>query len=208
MMQHWRLDPDDPTEEVLTKAVATLRDGGILAIPTETYYGLAGALSQRRALEHIQRVKGRGRDKPLLLLVSGPEMVRSLTDRVPDSFSGLADAFWPGPLTLVVPAREGLPTTVVSPAGGVAVRMSPDPTVAALLVRLGEPISGTSANPGGHPPARTADEIEPMEGIAAVLDTGPTPGGPPSTLLDLTPSAPEILREGAIAPGELAEVLS
>jgi len=208
-MPVWQIRPEDPDPGILRRAADLLAAGGLVVIPTETYYGIAADLRRPQALRRVQQLKGRGADKPLLLLVQDIAAARALAPVAPPLLETLAARFWPGPLTMVLPAAPGLPDTVVSATGGVAVRQSPHPVTTALLRALGSPISGTSANRTGRPPARLVAELD-LGGdsaVAAVLDAGATPGGPPSTLLDLTRRPPRVLRPGAIAPEALERLL-
>lgn len=207
-MRTWRVRGDEADAETLDQAAEALRSGGVLVVPTETYYGLAADLRRPEALERVRCAKGRGQDKPLLLLLQGVAAARALAPGASPRLEALAAAFWPGPLTLVLPAGEGLPRPVVSPGGGVAVRHSPHPVLADLLARLGGPVTGTSANLAGRPPARTVGELELGPGAAdGIVDAGPCPGGAPSTVLDLTEEPPRILRHGAVTASRLRRLL-
>lgn len=184
------------------RVAAHLRAGGLIAYPTETVYGFGCAL-EHSALERLAALKGRTAEEPFLLLVEGGE-VPGL--HWTESAHRLAAAFWPGPLTVVLRAEPGrFPDRVVGRGGTVAVRSSPHPAVKAILSALGAPITSTSANIVGEPPATSA------AGIVArwselgspsdlwILDGGPLPPSPPSTIVECTAARPRILREGAIS---------
>jgi L-threonylcarbamoyladenylate synthase len=187
----------------------TLRQGGVAVIPTETFYGLAGLVSSRKAVSRIYAVKGRDPAKPLSLLAANLEMVLSLTAAHRPAFFKLAEAFWPGPLTMVLAASKAVPPSVAGPGNTVAVRVPPLAWLCRLLEELGEPVTATSANLSG------AKEIsEPSEAVASfsgrveiIIDGGPTPGGRPSTIIDLVPPEPVVLREGGIPRSAIADVL-
>jgi L-threonylcarbamoyladenylate synthase len=184
----------------LDEALAVLRGGGVVAYPTETYYGLAVDARDEGALERLLALKGRGADRTISLIVADRAMVESLCAEIPRRAIELMEAHWPGPLTLVLPARPGLPPALVG-EGGVAVRCSPHPVAAALVAALGAPITATSANRAGQPPARTPAEVRAaFTGGAAlhVCEAGETPGGPPSTLVRVRGDALEVLRRGAV----------
>jgi L-threonylcarbamoyladenylate synthase len=183
----------------IAEAAAAIRRGEIVAFPTETYYGLAVDALDVRALALLFAFKGRGAEKASALLVADLAMFAELCADVPARARELAATYWPGPLTLAVPARPDLPTAIVHD-GFVAARVSPHPVAQALVVAVGRPITATSANPVGADPARTAAEV--LAHFAGrefnLLDGGQTPGGPPSTLVRVRGDGIEILRQGAI----------
>lgn len=194
----------------IERAAATIRAGGVVAFPTETFYGLGADPHQPAALDRVLRLKGRGgEDKPLLLLAASLDQVAPWVGDLPPGFDTLVARFWPGPLTLVLPAAPDLPPSLVGPGGGVAVRISPHPLARRLCSASGTAITGTSANRTDAPPARTAAAVRAAFGdrIDAVIDGGTTPGGAPSTLVELTPEGARLLRAGALAEAALAEVI-
>lgn len=204
-MRIWRVR-DGENDAAVHAAASVIREGGIVAVPTETFYGLAADLRHPRALARVQRLKGGRARKPLLLLVRGVEDLPALVAEAPEGFEELVHAFWPGALTVALPARAELPETVLSARGGVAVRCSSDPVLRRLLDAVGGPVSGTSANRGAAPPVRRPEAID-VPGLDGVLDAGETPGGQPSTLLELGDRGARILREGAVGRTALAEIL-
>lgn len=184
--------------EEIVFAVEALRRGEVVGYPTETFYGLAVNALDELALVRLRQLKGRDADKPISVLVSG----RAMLDRLCGSISPLArrlmEAYWPGPLTLVLPARRGLPRPLLSD-GYIAVRESSHPTAQALVAAFGGPITATSANPAGEPPATTPESVEEMfEGRCRVLHGGTTVGGAASTVARVRGSRVEILRQGAL----------
>jgi len=188
-----------------------LRLGGLIAYPTETVYGI-GCLPNPKALDRLAALKGREHARPFLLLVTGPEQAPGL-DWTPVALR-LADAFWPGPLTLALRAEPGrYPARVVGPDGAVAVRASPHPAVKAILAATGEPITSTSANlPGALPATNAAEVLRVLEAIHApddlwLLDGGPLPPSPPSTIVDCSAGRPRVLRSGAIEVERLRTVV-
>jgi L-threonylcarbamoyladenylate synthase len=180
-------------------AAAAIGRGEIVAFPTETYYALAVDALDARALDLLFAFKGRGAEKASALLVADLAMFATLCAGVPVRARELAATYWPGPLTLALPARSDLPAAIVHD-GFVAARVSSHPVAHDLVVAAGRPITATSANPARARPARTADEV--MAHFAGtdfhLLDGGQTPGGPPSTLVRLRGDELEILRQGAI----------
>lgn len=184
--------------EEITFAAAALKRGEVVAYPTETFYGLAVNALDELALARLRHLKGRDADKAISVLVTGPEMAAELCRSIPPLARRLMAAYWPGPLTLALPARKGLPPPLVSD-GFVAVRESPHPTARALVAAFGGPITATSANLSGQPPATTPEVVEEtFEGKCRVLHGGATAGGAPSTLARVRGSRIEILRQGAL----------
>ncbi len=188
---------------------AHLKAGGLLAYPTETVYGL-GSRPRAADVAALAALKGRRRDKPFLLLVSSRRMVEAQGLVFTEAANALADAFWPGPLTLVLGGGEGqLPDALRGPEGGIAVRWTGHATMAQLIEALGHPLTSTSANRPGGPTAPgvaaiTADFAAAIaEGKLLVLDGGALGNVPPSTVVDCTRRQPRLIREGAIPKGEL-----
>lgn len=188
-----------------------LREGGLIAYPTETVYGF-GCVLRDDALRRLGDLKRRAADRPFLLLTPSRERVADL--RWTERARILADAFWPGPLTLVLADPEGLyPGRVRGSTGGVAVRRTPHPAASTLVERLGDPLTSTSANEPGAAPARTADEAEravrALGGDPAevwILDGGTLSASPPSTIVDCTDEQRAVVvRAGAIPPRRLEE---
>jgi len=198
-----------PAFDSLEKASRILREGGVVIYPTETFYALGASVANPQALDRIYELKKRPRGLPLLCLVEGREMVRDLVARIPQEAELLMGRFWPGPLTLVLPAKEGLHPHLVGTQGGVAVRQSPNPIARLLVQKVGSPVVGTSANLTGCDPAARVGDV-PQEILAKVdfvLDGGALPGGVPSTILDCTAVPFRILREGVISREELLEAV-
>ena len=183
-------------EEILFAAHA-LRRGEVVAYPTETFYGLAVNALDELALARLRQLKGRG-EKAISVLVLGDAMIERLCRTVPAAARKLMARHWPGPLTIALPARAGLPAPLIS-EGCVAIRESPHPTARALLEVFGGPITATSANPAGVDRPSTPEGVEELfEGRCRVLHAGTTPGGAPSTLVRVRGSRIEILRQGAL----------
>ena len=186
-----------------------LARGGLVAYPTETVYGL-GSAPEEGALRALSALKGRPPRKPFLLLVAGRSMAEAYGLAFNPAARAMADACWPGPLTLALPGGEGrLPDPLRGAEGGIAVRHTGHRPLARLIERLGHPITSTSANRPGSPPAPGADgtaalfEAAVQDGTLLVLDGGVLGNVPPSTLVDCTRAVPSIIREGAIPRAEL-----
>lgn len=185
----------------LAHAANLLRTGGVVAFPTETYYGLAVDPFNHQALERLFAIKRRPRYLPILVLVSGPEQLPLLTGALPDLYRHLITRFWPGPLTLVCPALPGLPPQLTGNTPTVGVRQSPNETAAALLAAFGGPVTATSANITGFPATVSAREVARTfaDEIDLIVDGGDTPGGAGSTLVGLEQGRLRCIREGKVA---------
>lgn len=188
----------------LAPYVEALKRGEVVAFPTESSYGLAVDARSRAALDRLFALKEREPGKPPPLLVDGAQMLTQLVTHVPPRAQKLAERYWPGPLTLVLPARADLPEPLVLD-GGVGARKSPHPLADRLCAQLGAPITATSANLSGTPPAMTAEEVRNAFGDRVlVLDGGPAGGGKPSTVVRVADDGTlTILRAGAIDPAQL-----
>lgn len=175
-----------------------IQEGGIVAVPTETFYGLGVNPFDTAALVRLTVVKGRPQGMPVLVLLASLRDVPLFAAHVPEAASMLMEAFWPGALTILVPAHSSVPRTVTGERGRVGLRLSSCQPLRQLLDRVG-PLTGTSANRTGAAPALTAQEVQVTLGqdVDAILDAGPTPGGLPSTVVEAD-DALHIIREGAI----------
>jgi L-threonylcarbamoyladenylate synthase len=190
----------------IQKAAQIILQGGLVAFPTETFYGLAGEAGNEAALEKIFRVKGREEGKPLLLLAADKSWLPGLVLEVPALAERLMNGFWPGPLTLVFKASPRISPLLTANTGKIGIRVSSHPVAQALVQAVGRPITGTSANLSGKASTSTAQEVFQSlgESLGAILDGGRTAGGPGSTVLDVSGPSPHIIREGAITRKELA----
>jgi L-threonylcarbamoyladenylate synthase len=188
-----------PDEEVIAACVRAMRSGGVVAYPTDTLYGLGVDPASARGVAALFVLKGRAEDQALPLVAASAEQA-SRVARLTPLAKRLAERFWPGPLTLVLPAARPFAAGVAAADGTVAIRV-PDQAIArALALALGGPVTATSANRSGQPPARSADEVIAAfgEAIDVVLDAGPAPGGVPSSIVDASGVAPRLLRAGAV----------
>lgn len=185
--------------EDLGPLVRILEEGGVIACPTETWLGLLADAANERAVERVAILKGRPAQMPIALLLPGPEAIGEVALEPPAQALELIRMYWPGPLTILLPAKPGLSPRLVRD-GKVGVRV-PGPSPAADLTRaFGHALTATSANPTGEPPLRSASELPPdlARGVDAKVP-GVSPGGPASTLIDATATPMKILRAGAIA---------
>lgn len=188
-------------------ALLTLQQGGLVAFPTDTVYGLGALAFDNAAIENIYIAKNRPIEKAIPILIGNMDMLHLVTDHIPDMAYTLMARFWPGPLTCVLSKKQTLPPAV-SATSTVAVRIPNHPDALTLLTAAG-PMAVTSANMSGHPSPTTAQEVYTQlhDRIPLILNGGQTPGGIPSTLVDCTGETPVILREGPITLDELLNAL-
>ncbi len=193
----------------LQAAVEAIRRGGVVIYPTETLYGLGANALQPEAAARVCRLKGRPESKPLPLVVGSREQVGLVTDLEDADFIRLADIFWPGPLSIIVPARPELAPQVQDAAGFSSLRWTAHATAATLCLESGAPLIATSANLSGRPAAARPEELDPVllaEVDAAVLDRPWPAGGPASTVVRLLGAGRlEILRDGAVPAQALTD---
>ena len=175
-----------------------LGESGLIALPTESFYGLAVAPFDEQALAKLWQIKGRSQGKPILVLIGDRSQLEPFVRSVPRAADVLMNAFWPGPLTIVFAAASGLSNAVTAGTGSVGIRLSAWQPLIDLLRRVG-PVTGTSANREGMPAPKTAEEVQCNLGDAVdlIIDAGPTPGGPPSTVIDVRGPI-RIIRNGSI----------
>jgi L-threonylcarbamoyladenylate synthase len=194
-----RVNPAQLNRSAIERVARGLRAGHVAAVPTDTVYGLAGDPFRPAVVERIFRLKGRAENKPILLLAASQQQAETLAASLPAAFERLAARFWPGPLTMIVPASNVVPRTITAGTGTVAIRV-PGSVLARELIRAARrPLTGTSANRSGWPAAWTAAQVAQQfpTGLDWILDGGPAPSRAPSTIVDLT-GAVRVVREGAI----------
>jgi len=196
------------TDGDVDQILSFLRAGGVIGFPTDTAYGLGADPFHESAVRRIFEIKGRPETKPILLLVNSIEMVSRLS-RVPETAITLADRFWPGPLTLVLPALGNVPRIVTAGTATIGVRWPAAPFAIRMIGRLDTPITATSANSSGQPAAATVQEMQSQLGgqLEMMIDGGPLPAPGGSTVLDLTVEPPLLLREGPVSFDALSECL-
>jgi L-threonylcarbamoyladenylate synthase len=193
----------------IKKAAQIIGRGGIIAFPTETFYGLAADARNEAALKKIFQVKKREEGKPLLLLIADQSWLKGLVQNISPLAERLTKKFWPGPLTLVFNASPQISPLLTADTGKIGVRLSPHPVTQALVEAVGRAVTGTSANLSGRPGILTAREVFQSlgESLDAVLDGGKTPGGPGSTVLDVSDPSPRLIREGMISRADWEYVI-
>ena len=206
MSKRLALTPDSSVA-VLETVHRLLHQNGVLAMPTESYYALGARACDDEAVHRVCTIKGRGEDKPILVLISDRAQLAQLVTDIPFVAQILMDRFWPGPLTLVFRAARDLPHRLTQGTGTIGIRQPAHPDLLRLLHHVG-PLTGTSANRTGHPPMRTAGDVLAGlgEDVDLILDGGETAGGLPSTLVDITGTV-RMLREGPVKGQAIQAVL-
>ena len=199
------VDREAPQRDAIDEAAKWIRAGYVVAIPTDTLYGLAADPFSAAAVARVFDVKGRVADRALPLIAADVAQIASRLGRLSETAVRLADRFWPGPLTLLMPAARQLAREVSGGTGTVGVRVPADAIARAVCAACGHPVTATSANLSGAPAAAAADDVEHALGdrIEFMLDAGRTPGGAPSTIVDVTAGEPRLVRAGAIAWEEI-----
>lgn len=199
------------TSKTIEQAANLIKSGQLVAFPTETVYGLGADATNDRAVQGIYQAKGRPSDNPLISHVSSIAQVKDYAEEVPDKAIKLMEAFWPGPLTVILKKKpEGLSNTVTAGLTSASFRMPNNPLALELIEKVGKPIAGPSANTSGRPSPTTGEHVyHDLKGkIAGILDDGPTEIGVESTVLDLTdPNSPAILRPGAVTQEAIENVI-
>ncbi len=204
-----RVQTPHPEDPAIQACVRVLRRGGLVAFPTETVYGLGADALEPEAVAKIFKAKGRPADNPLIVHAADADRAFELASDVPGEARRLADAFWPGPLTMVLPRADHVPLETTAGLDTVAVRVPAHAVALAFLVAYGSPIAAPSANVSGRPsPTKASHVLQDLDGkIDAVLDGGPTGVGVESTVLDVTVRPPRILRPGGVTEEALTKAL-
>lgn len=204
----WKIDPHAPELEAVEEAVDALLDGGVIALPTDTVYGLAADATNPSAVAKLFELKKREPAKPIAVLIDSLNLFRSLIAEVPEGVLELIENHWPGPLTIVA-RKRGAALQAVSPGQSLGLRMPDNMTALGVINMLGRPIAVTSANTAGEPPFATAEEIVAyfVDRLDMALDAGPASGAAHSTVLTVMEKPYRILREGPIAYAVLKQVL-
>jgi L-threonylcarbamoyladenylate synthase len=199
------VDPAAPQRDAIDEAVKWILSGAVVALGTDTLYGLAVDPFNRAAVARLFDLKGREADRAMPLIAASVAQVSTHLGRLTPAAERLASRYWPGPLTLAIGAPAALPREVTGGRQTVGVRVPAADVARAVCAGCGRPITATSANLSGNQPTADPDEVERALGdrIDFLLDTGPAPGGPPSTIVDVTTAPPTLIRAGAIAWNEI-----
>ena len=202
-----RLNPKNARDKAIRRIVHILRSGGLVVFPTDTFYGLGGDGFSPAAVRRIFELKLRDMSRPLLVLVSDLEMVRRLAKDIPPVFWKIAEEFWPGPLTIALRASAKVPRELCGGGESLAMRLPAVPWLREVVREAGLPVIATSANISGEGEISAAAQAQKIFGgkVELIVDGGLTPGGAPSTVLDLTAEPPRIVRQGAVSISRLKE---
>jgi L-threonylcarbamoyladenylate synthase len=201
MPRIYRIDPSYPDAAILKHAAGIVKQGGLIIYPTETFYGIGVIISDEIALQRLFAVKGREHGKPVLLLIQDIAAIAELSPSVSAPAQTLAQKFWPGPLMLLFTAAPRLSHFLTGDEGKIGCRISSNPVAHSLLKFTGEPITSTSANQSGGKSPACINEISPglLDAVDIVLDAGSTPGGLPSTVIDVSEVPFRVVREGVLS---------
>ncbi len=194
------VDPEAPQRDAIEEAATWIRRGGLVALPTDTLYGLAADPFSNTAVTRLFEAKGRAAERALPLIAADSAQVAAHLGRLSGEAERLAATFWPGPLTLLIAASSALALAVTSGTGAVGVRVPADEVARRICAACGHPVTATSANISGQPATADPDEVERSLGdrIDLLIDAGPTRGGAPSTIVDVSGASPTLVRLGAI----------
>lgn len=205
-----RIKQAEDAEDALTRAAEVIRSGGIVAIPTESFYGLAVNAMDEKAIQRLLNLKERRDQHPILILIPSAEDLSRYVVDVSPLAQALISQFWPGGLTLVFKAIPEISPLLTAGSGKIGVRFSSHPVATGLARAVGLPITGTSANKTGDPACSSAQEVLQNlgQGVDLILSGGRTAGGRGSTVLDVTVDPPKILREGMVGRDQLERFLT
>ncbi len=204
-----KINPENPEAERIDKAVAILKSGGVVAFPTETFYGLGADARNETAIEKIFGIKGRDFKNPILVVIGDPAHIGLFADEIPAQAQTLMRQFWPGPVTILFRASAAVSPKLTAGSGKIGIRLTSHPIARELSRKLGGPLTATSANLSGAPECSSAaDVLSQLAGrIDGVVDGGLTPGGKGSTIVDATVSPVKFLREGVIPAALIQDTL-
>ncbi|MBI2359421.1 MAG: threonylcarbamoyl-AMP synthase [Deltaproteobacteria bacterium] len=193
----------------VSRAVEALRHGEVIVFPSETFYGLGADALNAAAVERVGSLKGRQADSPIAVIVADREMLERVVAEIPPAAEQLIGRFWPGPLTLVLPARSHLPSPLLNRAGGIGVRMSSHPLAMRLVREFGHPVTATSANPSGQEPSRTVAEARSYftGKVSVYVDGGRLTAAKGSTVLEIVSGDLRMIREGEVSLAEIRKAL-
>jgi Sua5/YciO/YrdC/YwlC family protein len=209
MSEILKVSADNSEENILESAAAIVARGGVIAYPTETFYGLGADATNEQAVKKIYTIKGRNFINPLSIIIGRTENLYPLVENVSSAAQKLIQAFWPGALTIIFKASDGVLPVLTAGTGKIGVRVSGSNAAQVIAQKLGHPLTATSANLSGKPECSRASEVAQQIGnkIDAIVDFGPTIGDKVSTIIDVTCDPPEILREGTITRQSIENIL-
>ena len=205
-----KLDPDKPDDNILAQVISAIKAGETIAFPTETFYALGVSAYSETAIRKVYGIKGREQGKPLPLIIEGNSMLKEVASEIPEIAHLLIQEFWPGGLTLIFKASQKVPSILTAETSTIAVRNSSHPLARLLVASAQVPLTSTSANLSGNESCSSAAGVEKQLGslIDIIIDGGTTEGLLPSTMVDLTKTPPQVVREGIIPSERLQTFLS
>ena len=202
------IDSDETLKAAMDKARKVMLSGGVVAFPTESFYGLAVDIENEQAIEKLFSLKQRDRNNPILILLPDIEALKEYVEDIPERAAKLINKFWPGGLTILFKAGQKISPLLTADTGKIGVRISSHPLATDLARSIGRPVTGTSSNISGHPPCTMAEEVFNCfgEAIDLILDKGPTLGGTGSTILDVTFDPCVVLRKGMVLTEDIEKI--
>ncbi len=202
-----KIDKDHPDLSLIDQSVDYLKQGQVIAYPTETIYGLGADVFNRKAIKRIYSLKSRDYGLPISILVSDYDMLHRVVAEVSDNALKLMNRFWPGALTILFPASNRISKTLVTNTNKVGVRISPHPIATAIVAQFASPLTTTSANLSAFPPSVTVKQVKNYFGsrLPCIVDGGDCSASPGSTVVDLSQDSMRIIREGAIPSNEVID---
>lgn len=202
-----KINSDESLRKGLDEAVKIILEGGIVAFPTESYYGLGVDTTNLRAIKRLFKIKKRDPNLPILILIPSLRELPKYVSSIPQGAKRMGEKFWPGGLTMIFQSSPTLPSVLTAGKGKVGIRISSHPLAQALSGALNVPVTGTSANISGRPPCIRADQVVEClgNGVDLILNGGTTQGKYPSTILDVTVDPPLIIRKGIVKAEEIIE---
>lgn len=206
----FNIDSDEKLKTALDNAREVLLSGGIVAFPTESFYGLAVDIEKSGAIEKLFVLKQRDKNNPILIILPEIEALKKYAEDIPDQALKLIDEFWPGGLTMLFKASQNISSLLTASTGKIGIRYSSHPVATALARTIGRPVTGTSSNIAGHPPCTSAQEVFDCFGetIDFILDNGVTQGGLGSTILDVTVDPCVVVREGMVTKTAIKKIIA
>jgi len=208
-MTVWDISSVKPDPDTIHAVVEVIRNGGVVAFPTSTLYGLGAEADNPQAVERIFDIKGRQYNQPLLVLIGDASWLPGLVHEIPTKAAILMEAFWPGGITIVFNASDRVSGRLTGNTGKLGIRVPKHPVAAAIVIELASPLTGTSANLSGKGGCADISCLEEQvaEQLDGVVDAGPLKGGPGSTVIDVTFDPPRILRQGTISEHQILSAL-
>jgi len=204
----YTINPRDPEPKITSQAVSFLKDGKVIAYPTETFYGLGVDVTNEKAIKKLYELKRRDYSLPIAILVADKQMLEEYVDKMPEFIGPLIKSFWPGPLTILFPAGRKISRTLTTNTGKIGIRISSHPVATAIVREFGRPITTTSANLSGYPPSLSTTHVRKYfkDKIDCILDGGECEPSRGSTVIDIADETMAIIRDGAIPAEKIIRV--